>query len=58
MTSSATELRREVAANINPTKSRLIFELRRLQDAPGCTTAARELASIIERLDRWQSKHT
>ncbi|MBV8060543.1 MAG: hypothetical protein JO253_03335 [Alphaproteobacteria bacterium] len=52
----AQNVKREVASNINPIKSRLIDELRTLEQTPGCAVAARELGTIIGRLEHWQHK--
>lgn len=56
--SKAAEVKKQVAGNINQHKSRLMDELRKLENTPGCSTAARQLESIIGRLEGWQTKHS
>lgn len=50
------EVKRRVADDAGQAKSRLIDLLRKLEETPGCTVAARELGSIIGRLEHWQNK--
>jgi hypothetical protein len=57
MTPSAS-LKKSVASDINQVKSRLIDQLKKLESEPGCKAAAKELGSIIGRLEHWQAKHT
>jgi len=56
MTPSAS-LKKSVASDINQVKSRLIDQLKKLESEPGCKAAAKELGSIIGRLEHWQAKH-
>lgn len=55
--SKAAEVKKQVSDNINQHKSRLMDELRTLEKTPGCAAAARQLESIIGRLENWQAKH-
>lgn len=53
----ATDTKRQVAENINQPKSALIHELKKLEQTSGCTVAARQLESVIAKLEAWQMAH-
>ena len=42
---------------VNSPKSALLSVVQKMENTPGCTVAARQLAAIVARLEDWQHRH-
>ncbi len=57
MTLKSIDAKRRAIESVNQHKSRLLIDVRELENVPGCATAAKELGAIIGRLEAWQEKN-
>ncbi|MGY6251821.1 hypothetical protein ACXIVK_00055 [Paraburkholderia caledonica] len=55
--STSKEQKNHLISEVNSPKSKLLDVARKLNAMPGSSTAARELESLIARLEMWQLRH-